>query len=237
MEVTNNLQDMSGITFHWHGVHQRKTPVMDGAAMVTQCPIVFGTTFTYEFHASPAGTHLWHSHISSNRADGLAGALIIRDSVRTTFFFSTDETFNVDAYFAQFSTVVNATGLHKVGPIEIFPSAPQFFLLMYVSLKNRYFIFVHISSSAIDFSIIIRNYHLKFDIEQVIQLQPGKGTKAFGSEYRQDKMKNYLNVSSSTISTSFISPSNLLKETMGVIFPQFGIHNHYTGILVMKAKY
>ncbi|XP_071837964.1 uncharacterized protein [Apostichopus japonicus] len=80
VQVTNELEDMAGITFHWHGVHQRQTPVMDGVAMVTQCPIIFGTTFTYEFKAAPAGTHLWHSHIGSNRADGLAGALVIRDS-------------------------------------------------------------------------------------------------------------------------------------------------------------
>lgn len=75
------LDDMTGVTFHWHGMNQNLTPSMDGPSMITQCPIPFATTFTYKFRANNAGTYFWHSHIGPNRADGLAGPLIIRDAV------------------------------------------------------------------------------------------------------------------------------------------------------------
>ncbi|XP_043289847.1 laccase-2-like [Venturia canescens] len=65
-------------TIHWHGIHQVGTPYMDGTPFVTQCPIPPHNTFTYDFVASPAGTHIWHSHIGFEESDGLYGSLIVR---------------------------------------------------------------------------------------------------------------------------------------------------------------
>ncbi|XP_071848940.1 uncharacterized protein [Apostichopus japonicus] len=79
VNVTNMLNDMTGITFHWHGLNQFHTPAMDGPSMITQCPIPFATTFTYKIIANEPGTYFWHSHIGSNRADGLAGPIVIRE--------------------------------------------------------------------------------------------------------------------------------------------------------------
>lgn len=44
--VHNSLK-MEGITIHWHGLVQRGTPWMDGADMISQCPILPGQTFEY----------------------------------------------------------------------------------------------------------------------------------------------------------------------------------------------
>nr|XP_039257018.1 laccase-5-like [Styela clava] len=64
-----------------HGLHMKDTPHMNGVPMLTQCAIPAKTSFTYEFTAYPPGTHFWHSHAGLQKADGLAGALIInRDS-------------------------------------------------------------------------------------------------------------------------------------------------------------
>ena len=41
------LSDSAAI--HWHGIHQKGTPWMDGVAYITQCPIGPGQTFTYKF--------------------------------------------------------------------------------------------------------------------------------------------------------------------------------------------
>lgn len=49
-------------TMHWHGQHNRATPYMDGVPYVTQCPILPGAKFRYQFVAENAGTHFWHSH-------------------------------------------------------------------------------------------------------------------------------------------------------------------------------
>ncbi|XP_070533728.1 uncharacterized protein [Ptychodera flava] len=68
---------MEGITIHWHGMLQRNTPWMDGVAGVSHCPINPGETFTYRFLATPPGTHWYHSHLGTQRTDGLYGALIV----------------------------------------------------------------------------------------------------------------------------------------------------------------
>ncbi|KAJ3715578.1 multicopper oxidase-domain-containing protein [Lentinula guzmanii] len=51
----------------------------DGASGVTQCPIQPGSNFTYHIHLSSDqyGTFWYHSHQSTQLADGLFGALII----------------------------------------------------------------------------------------------------------------------------------------------------------------
>lgn len=38
------------LSLHWHGMFQNGTNPMDGPIQVTQCPILPGQSFTYEFH-------------------------------------------------------------------------------------------------------------------------------------------------------------------------------------------
>ncbi|XP_071839467.1 uncharacterized protein [Apostichopus japonicus] len=78
--VTNKLGFGEGTSIHWHGIHQRSSPQMDGATFITQYPIEHGTTCTYTFQADPTGTHYWHSHHRLQRVDGLYGSLVVRQS-------------------------------------------------------------------------------------------------------------------------------------------------------------
>lgn len=78
VNVTNTL-DSETVSIHWHGVHQHHTHWMDGVPHVSQCGINSGTSFTYIFQGDPPGTHWYHSHIGSQRNDGITGALIILD--------------------------------------------------------------------------------------------------------------------------------------------------------------
>ncbi|XP_033637829.1 laccase-4-like [Asterias rubens] len=81
VKVINHLKSYAeGTTIHWHGPHQFETPYMDGTAMTSQCPIPMGTSFTYRFDAVTYGTHWWHSHSGMQRADGVFGALVVRQS-------------------------------------------------------------------------------------------------------------------------------------------------------------
>ena len=79
IDVFNHLTN-EGVTIHWHGIHQKGTPWMDGVAAVSQAPIVPGGQFRYIFEATPSGTHWYHSHLGSQRTDGLFGALIVYES-------------------------------------------------------------------------------------------------------------------------------------------------------------
>ena len=80
VDVINRLENGEGISIHWHGLYQKNTPYMDGISMLTQCPILPHTTFRYNFTANNSGTHWWHGHTGFHRADGLFGALIVRQS-------------------------------------------------------------------------------------------------------------------------------------------------------------
>ncbi len=77
--VTNNLNTATSI--HWHGMFQRITSFMDGVGMLSHRSIPAGTTFDYVFEATPSGTHWYHSHTSTQRTEGMFGALVVKDAV------------------------------------------------------------------------------------------------------------------------------------------------------------
>ena len=47
VKVLNNMHHAEATSIHWHGLRQKKTPYMDGTAMITQCPILPHTSFEY----------------------------------------------------------------------------------------------------------------------------------------------------------------------------------------------
>lgn len=50
---------------------------MDGVPAVSMCPVPPGGSFTHSFKATPFGTTWYHSHYSSQYADGLWGPIVI----------------------------------------------------------------------------------------------------------------------------------------------------------------
>ena len=80
VSVTNSLQSHT-LTIHWHGIHQRNTNWMDGVQRLSQCDIAPGNIFNYIFQANPTGTFWYHSHVGSDRVDGVYGAFIIREPI------------------------------------------------------------------------------------------------------------------------------------------------------------
>ncbi|KAH0584736.1 Acyl-coenzyme A oxidase 2 [Termitomyces sp. 'cryptogamus'] len=83
LNVINSLTDSSmvrGTSIHWHGLFQSGTPWADGPVGVTQCPIIPGQSFLYDFKVPhQAGTFWYHSHYSTQYCDGLRGALVVYD--------------------------------------------------------------------------------------------------------------------------------------------------------------
>ena len=73
--VKNSLEESTAV--HFHGVITPNS--MDGVPFVTQPPIKPGETFTYEFIARNAGSHMYHSHHNSavQVGAGLLGAFVI----------------------------------------------------------------------------------------------------------------------------------------------------------------
>ncbi|KAG0288202.1 hypothetical protein BGZ96_007990 [Linnemannia gamsii] len=76
VHVTNNM--LEGTAIHWHGMHQKGTPWMDGTMGVTQCAIPPGQSMTYEYTITNQwGTYWWHAHAASQYVDGIFGPLIV----------------------------------------------------------------------------------------------------------------------------------------------------------------
>jgi FtsP/CotA-like multicopper oxidase with cupredoxin domain len=75
INVKNNLNESTAV--HFHGVELVND--QDGVPFITQPPIKPGQTFTYEFTAPNAGSHMYHSHHNSAKqvGMGLLGAFLI----------------------------------------------------------------------------------------------------------------------------------------------------------------
>lgn len=78
IKVVNGLAVPTSV--HWHGMHQPGTWQMDGVADVSRPPIPPGAEFVYEFKATPAGTHWYHSHTGVQYSEGLFGPLIVEEA-------------------------------------------------------------------------------------------------------------------------------------------------------------
>ncbi|KAM0737216.1 L-ascorbate oxidase [Formica fusca] len=102
-----NLLHSESTTMHWHGQHHLATPYMDGVPYVSQCPIPPGATFRYNYIASEAGTHFWHSHTGFQRGDGVFGSLIVRVPPKVDW--------HKDLYDYDEHTLVVADWVHELG--------------------------------------------------------------------------------------------------------------------------
>lgn len=114
VNVKNQLKESTVI--HWHGVLTPNN--MDGVAYITQPPIKPGASFTYEFVAKPAGTHMYHSH--HNAADqvtkGLLGPFIIdpKDKSKEPKF---DSDYILVLNDANLGFTINGKGFPATAPI------------------------------------------------------------------------------------------------------------------------
>ncbi|XP_034950594.1 laccase-1-like isoform X2 [Chelonus insularis] len=73
-----NLVAGNELSIHWHGIYQQDWQYFDGVPFVTQCPIAEGTTFRYQWRAQNPGSHFWHAHTGLHKAEGVDGAIVIR---------------------------------------------------------------------------------------------------------------------------------------------------------------
>ncbi|KAJ7607590.1 yellow laccase [Roridomyces roridus] len=83
LNVIDHLTDstmLKSTSIHWHGFFQAGTNWDDGPAFVTQCPIVPGNSFLYDFAVpGQAGTFWYHSHLATQYCDGLRGPFVVYD--------------------------------------------------------------------------------------------------------------------------------------------------------------
>ncbi|KAF2869685.1 Cupredoxin [Massariosphaeria phaeospora] len=76
INVKNSLQH-NGTGIHWHGLRQLNSCQHDGVPGITECPIAPSKTRQYVFKCTQFGTTWYHSHWSSQYAEGVVGTIII----------------------------------------------------------------------------------------------------------------------------------------------------------------
>ncbi|KAJ2809148.1 ferroxidase fet3 [Coemansia guatemalensis] len=99
LHVHNSLNVSTSI--HAHGIFQTNTNHMDGAAMVTQCGIPPGESFTYEYEVNQAGTFWLHGHYHHQNADGLRTPLIVHDRQQPPFDYDDEYVFGFADWYNQ----------------------------------------------------------------------------------------------------------------------------------------
>ncbi|KAL5703898.1 L-ascorbate oxidase [Ranunculus cassubicifolius] len=92
VDLKNSLLT-ENIAIHWHGIRQIGSPWSDGTEGVTQCPILPGKTFRYQFVVDRSGTYMYHSHYGMQREAGVYGSIqvAVSDSVKEPFSYDEDQ--------------------------------------------------------------------------------------------------------------------------------------------------
>ncbi|KAG2711831.1 hypothetical protein I3843_04G089000 [Carya illinoinensis] len=129
VEVMNSLIT-ENLAIHWHGIRQRETPWSDGTEGVTQCPILPGETFKYQFKVDRPGTYLYHAHYGMQRTAGLYGLIrvSVRDGDSEPFAYDYDRSIILNDWYHN-STYEQATGLSLPSTNFIWVGEPQSLLI------------------------------------------------------------------------------------------------------------
>ncbi|XP_050206087.1 L-ascorbate oxidase [Mercurialis annua] len=114
VEVKNSLMT-ENLAIHWHGIRQIGSPWFDGTEGVTQCPIVPGDTFIYQFVVDRPGTYLYHAHYGMQREAGLYGSIRVSlpDGQSEPFAYDYDRSIILNDWYHK-SVYEQATGLASV---------------------------------------------------------------------------------------------------------------------------
>ncbi|KAL8129530.1 hypothetical protein V2J09_018685 [Rumex salicifolius] len=110
VEVMNGMLT-ENLAIHWHGIRQActllaskeyiGTPWADGTEGVTQCPIIPGETFVYEFVVDRAGTFLYHAHYGIQLSSGLYGVILVSppDGIVEPFSYDFDHSILLNDWY------------------------------------------------------------------------------------------------------------------------------------------
>ncbi|XP_004302195.1 PREDICTED: L-ascorbate oxidase [Fragaria vesca subsp. vesca] len=107
-----NILLTENVAIHWHGIRQIGSPWSDGTEGVTQCPILPGDTFKYQFVVDRPGSYLYHAHYGMQREAGLYGAIrvAVPEGETEPFFYDYDRSIILTDWYHR-STYEHAVGL------------------------------------------------------------------------------------------------------------------------------
>ncbi|CDF91894.1 ZYBA0S15-01002g1_1 [Zygosaccharomyces bailii CLIB 213] len=118
--LTNGIDEGIDTSLHFHGLFHNTSVgnqnQMDGPTMVTQCPILFGQTYLYNFTVDgQVGTYWYHAHSGAQYGDGMRGAFIIHDE-NEPFHYDKEMVIQLSDLYRQPYYEVNAAFLSRYNP-------------------------------------------------------------------------------------------------------------------------
>ena len=140
--LTNGFKDGMQTSLHFHGLSHNTSYgneiQRDGPSMVTQCPIVSGQTYLYNFTvADQVGTYWYHAHEGSQYGDGFRAAFVIHDD-DFPYEFDEEMTLSVaDLYYKPYYEIKD-TFLSRYNPTGAEP-IPQMLLFNNSASGRLYF--------------------------------------------------------------------------------------------------
>ncbi|KAJ2534549.1 ferroxidase fet3, partial [Coemansia sp. RSA 1933] len=99
LTVHNSLDVTTSI--HAHGLLQNGTNYMDGPAMITQCGIPPGNSFTYVYNLDQSGTYWIHGHDHHQNSDGLRAAFVIYDDDKPPYDYDREFMLTFEDWFRE----------------------------------------------------------------------------------------------------------------------------------------
>ncbi|CCC13667.1 unnamed protein product [Sordaria macrospora k-hell] len=114
VNLLNSLGD-EDTSLHFHGLFMNGSTHMDGASMVSQCPIPRGASFTYDFTIDQPGTYWYHSHTQGQYPDGFRGPFIIHDP-KTPFQYDEELVLTVSDWYHERMSALQPRFMSKYNP-------------------------------------------------------------------------------------------------------------------------
>ncbi|XP_068496455.1 L-ascorbate oxidase-like isoform X1 [Phaseolus vulgaris] len=129
----NNTLITENLSIHWHEIRQIGTPWFDGTEGVTQCPILPGGTFIYQFVVDRPGTYLYHAQYGMQREAGLYGLIRVAPRDPEPFTYDFDRSIILNDWYYK-STYEQAAGLSSI--VFQWVGEPQIQLLQISKLEH-----------------------------------------------------------------------------------------------------
>ncbi|CCD25949.2 ferroxidase FET5 NDAI_0G01730 [Naumovozyma dairenensis CBS 421] len=213
--LTNGFQDNHTVTsLHFHGMFQNSTfddnqNLMDGPSMVTQCPIVPGQTYLYNFTTGDQiGTYWYHAHHSAQYGDGMRAALIIHDDdIQQPFQYDKEFVIGIsDLYWKPYDQVTdkflsryNPTGAEPIPDLFLFNNTVnetlhfetnKTYLLRFINMGL--FVSQYISLEDHQFTIVeVDGMYVKPNITDVLYLAAAQRMSVLVKSKETDPGKNF----------------------------------------------
>lgn len=102
LHVLNQMEE-EPVSFHLHGLFYPNNTFDDGAASINVCPIAPGNNYTYKIPIgeNEYGTYWYHSHWSTQYADGVYGPIMIHSPIEDAnlTYYDSDMIFLLNDYY------------------------------------------------------------------------------------------------------------------------------------------